>query len=144
MISLKLLFIACLIFDFSLCINEANELKNTFEPSGTYSMHCKNSVGDIKMKGTWTNPANIPQSLSFPLNLKDGHNFTCSFTNKVPTNITCPIEHVKFTLDFSDTYMDANQEYLLKGFTGGSFNCLSSYIFSNLLLLFIIILILFT
>ena len=31
--SLKLLFIACLIFDFSLCVNEANELKNSFEPN---------------------------------------------------------------------------------------------------------------
>ena len=137
MTSLKLLFIACLIFDFSLCVNEGNELKNYFRPNGTASMHCTNYVGDVTIYGLWGN-YNVPESLSFTLNLTDGHNFRCSYTIKDPNVIKCPLNHVKFQLKFSDQYMDANQEYLLRGYSGGDFNCPSSYIFSNLLLLFII------
>ena len=51
MTSLKLLFIACLIFDFSLCVNEANELINVFTPTRSVSMKCHNYVGELTIKG---------------------------------------------------------------------------------------------
>ena len=143
MVSLKLLFIACLIFDFSLCVNEANELKNTFTPSGGNKYKCINNVGTITIQGGWGND-NAPESLSFTLHLTDGHNLPCSYTSQDPNGFTCSLDHVKFKYAFDDQYMDENQEYLLKGYAGSSnFDCLSSYIYSNLLLLFIIIFILF-
>ena len=141
--SLKLLFIAWLIFDFSLCVNEANELKNSFEPN-KLQMNCLNSAGTLVIKGAWNNSEIIPESLSFTLKLKDGNNFECTFTNETQTDITCAIKNVKFKVEYTDTYMDANNEYLLEGFTyDKDFVCLSSYIYSNLILLFIIIFILF-
>ena len=141
--SLKLLFIACLIFDFSLWVNEANELKNSFEPN-KLQMNCLNSAGTLVIKGAWNNSEIIPESLSFTLKLKDGNNFECTFTNETQTDITCAIKNVKFKVEYTDTYMDANNEYLLEGLTyDKDFVCLSSYIYSNLILLFIIIFILF-
>ena len=141
--SLKLLFIAWLIFDFSLCVNEANELKNSFEPN-KLQMNCLNSAGTLVIKGAWNNSEIIPESLSFTLKLKDGNNFECTFTKETQTDITCAIKNVKFKVEYTDTYMDANNEYLLEGFTyDKDFVCLSSYIYSNLILLFIIIFILF-
>ena len=106
-------------------------------------MECTNYVGKLTIKGEWSNTDNIPESLSFTLNLKDGHKFGCSFTKNDPNVITCPIDHVKFKLVYDDQYMDTNQEYLLKELqTNINFDCLSSYICSNLLLLFILIFIL--
>jgi hypothetical protein len=142
MTSLKLLFIACLIFDFSLCVNEANELINVFSPTGSVSMNCHNYVGELTIKGVWNN-YNVPRNVSFPLNLTDGHNLDCSYTSQDPNIITCHLDHIKFHLEFLDQYMDAYQQFLIKGFSGYNFNCLSSYIYSDLLLLFIIIFILF-
>ena len=78
------------------------------------------------------------------MKLKDGNNFECTFTNETQTDITCAIKNVKFKVEYTDTYMDANNEYLLEGFTyDKDFVCPSSYIYSNLILLFIIIFILF-
>jgi len=142
MTSLKLLFIACLIFGFSLCVNEDNGLINSFRPTHV-DMHCHDYVGNITIEGLWNN-YNIPHNVSFTLNLKDGHNFECSFTSQDPNVITCHIDHVKFHIDFNDQYMDANQQFLIIGCSSTvTFDCLSSYIYSNLLLLFIIIFILF-
>ena len=76
MMSIKLIFISCLIFVFSLCVNEDNALKNYFRPTGKASMHCENSVGDLTIEGVWNN-YNVPESLSFNLNLTDGHNLPC-------------------------------------------------------------------
>ena len=142
MTSLKLLFIACLIFDFSLCVNEANALINVFSPTGSVSMSCHNFVGSLTIKGVWNNNI-VPRNVSFPLNLTDGHILDCSYTSQDPNVITCHLDHIKFLLAFSDQYMDAYQQFLIKGFSGGNYNCLSSYIYSNLLLLFVIIFILF-
>ena len=103
-----------------------------------------NSAGTLVIKGAWNNSEIIPESLSFTLKLKDGNNFECTFTNETQTDITCAIKNVKFKVEYTDTYMDANNEYLLEGLTyDKDFVCLSSYIYSNLILLFIIIFILF-
>ena len=106
-------------------------------------MNCLNSAGTLVIKGAWNNSEIIPESLSFTLKLKDGNNFECTFTNETQTDITCAIKNVKFKVEYTDTYMDANNEYLLEGFTyDKDFVCLSSYVYSNLILLFIIIFIL--
>ena len=98
----------------------------------------------LSKKGAWNNSEIIPESLSFTLKLKDGNNFECTFTNETQTDITCAIKNVKFKVEYTDTYMDANNEYLLEGLTyDKDYVCLSSYIYSNLILLFIIIFILF-
>ena len=70
-------------------------------------MRCHNYVGNLTIYGVWGN-YNVPESLSFTLNLKDGHNLPCSYTINDPNLITCALNHVKFNLDFSDQYMDAN------------------------------------
>ena len=138
----KILLFVFLLFNFSICANESNAVKNSFDPNETFEMDCKNS-GSIDLYGKWDNSDNYPPKLDFKLKLKEGNELNCSFDNSVNNIIKCTGANKQFTLSFSEQAMDSNSEYILKARKESTnVNCLSSYIYSNIILIFLIIFIL--
>ena len=146
MANLKNLIVVFLLLSFSICVNEVNEVKNSFDPK-TVNVSCKNGVGAITLGGNWDNSQYIPESLDFNINFKDGSKVSCSFKKQPSNSITCPISKGKYNIFFDEQFMDSNNEYVLKASKEEiKYNCIelsSLYIHSNLLLLFVIIFILF-
>ena len=146
MANLKNLIFVFLLLSFSICVNEVNEVKNSFAPN-SINVSCNNGVGAITLAGNWDNSQYIPESLDFNINFKDGSKVSCSFKKQPSNSITCPISQGKYSIYFDKQFMDSNNEYVLKASKGGiDYNCIASsslYIYSNLLLLFVIIFILF-
>ena len=146
MANLKNLIFVFLLLSFSICVNEVNEVKNSFDPTTT-NVSCKNGAGAITLAGNWDNSQYIPESLDFNINFKDGSKVSCSFKKQPSNSITCPISKGKYNIYFDKQFMDSNNEYVLNASKGGiEYNCIASsslYIHSNLLLLFVIIFILF-
>ena len=142
--SFKILFFVFLFFNFSICANESNEVKNSFDPNEAFTIDCKDDRS-IDLNGKWDNSDNIPKSLSFDLQLKDGSKIPCTFPiSETEKNvIKCTKISKEFVLSFSEQSMDSNKEYILKAKKESTnINCLSSYIYSNLLFIFLIIFIL--
>ncbi len=146
MANLKNLIFVFLLLSFSICVNEVNEVKNSFDPN-SINVSCKNGVGAITLAGNWDNSQYIPESLDFNINFKDGSKVSCSFKKQPSNSITCPISQGKYNIYFDEQFMDSNNEYVLKASKEEiKYNCIelsSLYIHSNLLLLFVIIFILF-
>ena len=146
MANLKNLIFVFLLLSFSICVNEVNEVKNSFAPN-SINVSCNNGVGAITLAGNWDNSQYIPESLDFNINFKDGSKVSCSFKKQPSNSITCPISQGKYSIYFDEQFMDSNNEYVLKASKEEiKYNCIelsSLYIHSNLLLLFVIIFILF-
>ena len=146
MANLKNLIFVFLLLSFSICVNEVNEVKNSFAPN-SINVSCNNGVGAITLAGNWDNSQYIPESLDFNINFKDGSKVSCSFKKQPSNSITCPISQGKYNIYFDQQFMDSNNEYVLKASKEEiKYNCIelsSLYIHSNLLLLFVIIFILF-
>ena len=147
MINLKNLFFVFLIFNFAICVNEVNNVINSFDPNNGYATICRNNIGQINFFGEWDDYENIPNSLKFTLTFKDGNKLSCSFSKNKPAVIEYPDSHESLTIDFEKQFMDDRHEYELKEYnsTKGHFSCKNSslYICSNLLLIFVMIFILF-
>ena len=112
--SFKILLFVCLIFNFSICANESNEVKNFFAASLPSGILCVHGTGTIKLRGRWNDSQNIPESLSFNLNLSSGQSFPCIFNRIEPNVIKCTITSGKFTLNYENHFMDNNHQYVLK------------------------------
>ena len=140
---IKIFLLLYSLFNFANCRIEVNEVKNAFSPSSGLGHICSNGKGEIIFHGYWKNTEPIPSKLEFELTFDDGNKYECILQNE---DIKCPKEKgkIKIKSKFSKQFMDANQEYLLNEKTeSNEFNCSSLYIYSNFLLLFIIIFILF-
>ena len=77
MINLKNLFFVFLIFNFAICVNEVNNVINSFDPNSGYTTICRNNVGQINFFGEWDDYEKIPNSLKFTLTFKDGNKLSC-------------------------------------------------------------------
>ena len=138
--SIKIFVIICLLFNLS---NSLDAVKNTFYPTG-FESHCKNNgeESSFALKGSWVN-SDIPNSISFDLNFRDGSKLACLAEKKTPELIQCPNAKGNFTTTVIDQYIDKNEEYSIKGGLGVYFVCSSLNLYSNLLLSLVILFILF-
>ncbi len=141
----KILLFICLLLNYSNCVNEneSNDLVNTLSLNRGNKYTCTNGVGTITFYGTWEDIRYPMDSFDFEINLEDGTKFACSYNKAHVDEISCPLIHQKVIAKFSDQYMDPNNAYLLKASELGTYTCSSLYIYSNLLLLLIMIFILF-
>ena len=136
---LQILFFFFLLLNFSICVNEVNEVKNTFTISSMQTQ-CSNYKGQLTFIGSWATSENIPGNINFKLTFDDGTILSCKFTNQ--TTIICPFEHVKFSTKFSRQTIEGVESgpYEIIGTRlNSSIDCSSLYIYSNLLILFIMI-----
>ena len=142
MSNIKAFIMIFLLFNLSYCLND---LKNTFKQNG-YKSHCKKNGEEatFTLTGEWSNPTTIPNSLNFNLVFNEGKNLSCSFNINTTQEIRCPNAKTKINSEVKDQFMDPNEEYYLKS-NGAKINysCSSLYLYINLAISFIILVILF-